>query len=199
MTRNEAKSIIKFYDEYKLSPKQIQFLAEYVKNGFQGTAAYLNTIGKNNRRLKKSVAAANATELLKLPKMREALKRYLEEHLLTVTGPLEAKIINFHLAVFGFNITDIIDVRTGKLLPNADKSKLDLITKVEIKEKRNGETYITYTLPDKMKSIEYLQKYIKMIDDRTSITIDNKVGVLVVNKESSVEDWKKKHGTIKGD
>lgn len=93
----------------KLTPVQRKFVKEYVLD-FVGGEAYMRASGSTN----KKSANVQASKLLKLPKIKEAIDLYVQEQL----GPLEKDLIGN--VEFWIKVRDSDEESTANRLKAAD-------------------------------------------------------------------------------
>jgi len=156
----------------ELTPVQSKFVDEYLKDASDGGAAYCRASGGTN----KKSGTVQASKLLKLPKIQNALKDRAKE----VLGAMEARIlqnIEFWLnirdgKVEGMGKGKLISLKEVKLLTTANGLDEDLLDDLEVYEVPLGR------IADRMKASEYLGKYMQMFIEKKEISADIAVRIV---------------------
>lgn len=155
-----------------LTPLQERFVREYPLD-FNGTEAYMRASGYKNRKS----AGVRASELLRLPKIKEQLARYIEDQL----GPQEKQLLEN--VKFWREIRDETSPVGEVILLSEVLGVLETAASVdqevidEIKElstiflKRHKTT-------DRMKASEYLAKFAQMFVERTEVEHSGQVQIV---------------------
>lgn len=150
----------------ELTSLQTRFVKEYPLD-FNGAQAYLRASGTTN----KKSAAVQASKMLKLPKVQDALEVYIEEQL----GPQQKRLLE--------NVKFWEDVRDDKfdgafvLLDDILEAIVDEQLIEEIKELPTKVFYRNRTA-DRLKASESLAKYAQMFVDRRDVNISGTVQIL---------------------
>jgi len=152
-------------DEHRktLTKVQFRFVEEYLKDPSDGGEAYMKANGTTN----KKSASVQASKLLKMDKVQDAMKDMAKSYL----GVLEARIMQ--------NVEFWLNIREGKV-EGAGKGRLISLKEVlelvedealqkEIKKLQWYEVDTVRTT-DKMKASEYLGKYMQMFIEKKEIS-----------------------------
>lgn len=139
------------------TPKHAQFVANYFKKNMNGTRAYKETYGDN---LSDESAAASASQLLRNPKVSQAVKNHLRNNI------MEADEILFRLSEMGQSahseyITEDGTVDISRLVKDG---KAHLIKGV--KKTKYG---MVYEFHDAKSALELHGKYYAMWKDRVQV------------------------------
>jgi phage terminase small subunit len=145
--------------ENGLSPKQMRFCQEYLKDCNATQAAV---------RAGYSPASAGpiSSKLLRKDNIQSELSRLFEAALKEAKIPLEKQIFDYWLKRAFYDITEIIGIDGAVKLSDEEIRKRGLevcIDGIIQKTAKDGTIYIVYKFADKDDAVEHLQKYIQMI------------------------------------
>ncbi len=153
----------------ELSHLQAKFVKEYPID-FNGCEAYLRASGTTNRKS----AAVQASKMLKMPKVAEALEIYIEEQL----GPQEKRLLE--------NVKFWEDIRDDKLEGRfisladvlavvedwVDQEAIDAINDLPYKD------IFRNRVADRLKASDSLAKYSQMFVDRSDVHVSGVVQIV---------------------
>lgn len=189
LTDDEIKQYIPYWEEEGLTMKQLKFVFFYCHSDFNAAKAYRTAYDMQHKSAKDlsrlgSISAKN-------PKIKRAIKRYLQEYLGVQKDKLECILFDILYAQATFLPSDIID-EDGNMIKPLKRLKKELqwcvagiktkwvkgVNEEEIKDE-NGEIQIVISecrikqqeveLVDRDRAVEKLQKYINMINDVVEI------------------------------
>ena len=162
------------YSEMKnlgLTDKQVAFVVNYCNNGYNRRQAYLDAGYSNNP----SVVKVEAHNIVNKPKVREAIKIYMNSILDPIKDKLEHEIVNVYMKRAFYDISTFIDGYRSdgslqwKALDKVPKEWRCVIDGVV--EKRYGKegdvAVLELNLCNRDKALERLDKYIAMIKPET--------------------------------
>lgn len=149
-----------------LTYKQELFVFEYLKD-LNGRYAYKRAYGDN---LSDASADVCASRLLSNVKIKTAIETHTEK-ILNKLGISNEKILN-ELAKIGFSdITEFLSFDNESVIfRNSDEIDGTLISEVSSTQTANGKS-IKMKLHDKMKALETLAKYKKLLNDNIDVNI----------------------------
>ena len=151
----------------ELSSLQKRFVKEYPLD-FNGAQAYLRASGTAN----KKSAAVQASKMLKLPKIAEALEVYIEEQL----GPQEKRLLEN--VKFWEEIRDDRFNGTFVLLSDVLEALADEeIVSEAINDLPTKEIHRNRTA-DRLKASDSLAKYAQMFVDRSDVNVSGSVQIV---------------------
>lgn len=159
---------LRFRNELKLSLKEIAFVAEYTRNGFNGTAAFMSTIARKNA--SRDSASVQACELVKIKRVRDAVGLIVESYIAEKKTHIEQQILRV-LYARAFYDPDMFLDRQGRFrhqnLSDIPEQWRCCIDGIETKAYgKNAERLVTtYKLADREKAAEKLAKYIGMFKE----------------------------------
>ena len=150
----------------ELSHLQARFVKEYPID-FNGCEAYLRASGTTNRKS----AAVQASKMLKMPKVAEALEAYIEEQL----GPQEKRLLEN--VKFWEEVRD--DQLEGRYVSLADVLALviddDLIEDISVLPHKD---IFRNRTADRLKASDSLAKYAQMFVDRRDVNVSGVVQIM---------------------
>lgn len=155
----------------ELTSLQARFVSEYPLD-FNGAQAYLRASGTTN----KKSAAVQASKMLKMPKVQEALEVYIEEQL----GPQQKRLLenvkfwegirDDKLEGRYIRLADVLDlIGENNLDPEALIEEIGTLPYKEIHRNRTA---------DRLKASESLAKYAQMFVDRRDVNISGTVQIV---------------------
>lgn len=147
----------------KLTDKQRRFVEEYLID-LNATQAAIRA--GYSVKTAKEIAAQNLTKLNISNEIAKAMAERSRR-----TGVTADRVID-ELAKLGFvNISDLVDLETGKVLADADKNDLACIQSVKVKDTEFGREYEA-KIYDKKSALELLCKHLGLLTDKTDLTIN---------------------------
>jgi len=159
------------HDQPILTNLQDRFIKEYAID-FNGAQAYMRATGKSNVKS----AAVQASRILKIPRVAEALELYIEEQL----GPQQKRLLEN--VKFWENVRD--DKLEGRFVRLDDVVELlqtgsaDLQDTIEeICELPHRDIYRNKTA-DRLKASESLAKYAQMFVDKHDVNVSGSVQIV---------------------
>jgi phage terminase small subunit len=188
----------------ELNKNQKAFCQEYMKNGMNGTKAYMKVYKTKDE----DKAGASASRLLGNVKIQEYINSLQKE--LENKAIVTAEDIIKELSIIAFsNGSDFAKVEKQKVIVGYSKDGIPIEREIKIadiyetkdipEDKRKAISNIKQTKHglsvesyDKVKALELLGKYIGMFNDKQDITINNNVENPY--KELSTEELKKLAG-----
>jgi|GEM_PF-2424996 len=173
---------------------QLAFLYEYLANGFNATQAYLDT----NQTDKTSTAQVEGHRTLRKPKIKELLKRRLEEKAMTADEVLarladiargdigefiefdDNGVIKVSLAkAKRLGLTHLIKKVKSKRIPEKDKETGDILYTQEVQLE-------LYSSHDALRDIA---RTLGLFTDNIHATIEGQVGVLRTGPDMDADSW----------
>ena len=155
----------------ELSHLQERFVKEYPID-FNGCEAYIRASGKTNGKS----AAVQASKMLKMPKVTEALEMYIEEQL----GPQEKRLLE--------NVKFWEDIRDNKLegrfvsladvLTLIDEHEIDAEGFLEQLGELPYKDIFRNRTADRLKASENLAKYAQMFVDRSDVHVSGVIQIV---------------------
>ena len=167
----QIKKSTPYLDELKLTPRMRKFCWYYVYNGFNGYRAALSA-GYSNKR--KTSVAAQATENLKKPSIRESIGRICADMLKEHKGTLESELFKFYYNRAFYDPGMFVNADGTPAFKDIEEIPKEWKICIDGIEGRrygkDGEYRITYIkLADRDRSAEKLEKYIQMIKETITI------------------------------
>lgn len=149
-----------------LTEKELLFIREYCKNGFNGTKAAIKAgYSKNSA---KEIASQNLTKL----NIKNEIKKYLDEVLQDYKDTLEYEIIQTYKILAFYDPADIIDNEGGLRKKNL-KSYKELskcIKGIQTTYNAKGQKQIKILLQDRDCALEKLAQYMALLTYKADIT-----------------------------
>lgn len=155
----------------KLTAKQQRFVDEYLID-LNATQAYIRAGYKNY-----DSAGVEANKTLNIPKVRQAVDEAMAERSKR-TGVTQDRVL-LEIAKMAFlNIDDVVDLKTGKIKPNAKKEDLACIQSIKIKPTEYGEER-EIKFYDKKGSLELCGKHLGMFKDKVELEADMDLNITI--------------------
>lgn len=164
---DDIERVIPYYSEEGLTPKELVFVYHYCTNDFKALDAYQMTYGGS----KSTARRLSADALLKKPKIRRVIKRYLSELMGISKDKLTAEIFDIYYTQATFLPSDIID-ENGKLkkpLKELSPSLQRCIDSIVVKKNATGIENTVIKLIDRSVAMEKLQQHINFCNNDVNI------------------------------
>jgi phage terminase small subunit len=148
---------------------QKKFINRYIENDFRNaTGAYMNAYPKASY----ETARVQASRLLAKPNIQECLSAAVAEALGREKLTLEKRIFDVLMKRAFYDITEIVGLK-GSLAVTREQLKekgLDVcIDSINKKINAQGVEEVTYKFADRDRALDTLQRYIRMIHEKTEI------------------------------
>jgi len=155
----------------KLTAKQQRFVEEYLID-LNATQAYIRAGYKNY-----DSAGVEANKTLNIPKVRQAVDEAMAERSKR-TGINQDRVIQ-ELAKLAFvNISNAVDLQTGKIKKNATEEDLACIQSIKIKPTEFG-TEREIKFYDKKGSLEQLGRHLGLFKDKVEVEADMELNITI--------------------
>jgi hypothetical protein len=163
---NQIKQLFPDWDNLKITPKEGLFIYHYCTNHFNATKAYTDA---GYTATTPESASVMACMILRKPKFKILVKRYLNEYLNIHKDKLETEIFDIYYNQMTYDIAEIID-NEGQLIKNLSeytKEQRQCIEHIETKYAGKVELvkYVVVKLADRNKAADKLAKYIEMMKE----------------------------------
>jgi hypothetical protein len=162
-----SKKIVPEWKKLKLKAKDIKFLTHYINNGFNQTDAYIKAFpGKD---LKRNVARVMGHRLLTKVNVKRAFLLWKTEYIEATKPMLEPALLNQLKKRAFYDVTKFFnDNGKMKKLSEIDEEWRCCIDGIERKfyGKDADVSVVVLKLADKDKSMDRLEKYINMIEEK---------------------------------
>jgi hypothetical protein len=175
-----------------LTEKQLIFIREYCKNGFNATQAYLTAGFTDNI----DSAKADSCRMLTYANVKQSIKDYLDEVLGAYKDTLEYEIIQMYKLRAFYDVKDILDPKNNLVKPFNELGELTkCIDGIDEKRSRDGAVCYTYKLANRDNALEKLSQYMKLLTQNIDITSkgerlnDNNISEIInIIKERILKD-----------
>lgn len=147
----------------KLTAKQQRFVEEYLID-LNATQAYIRAGYKNY-----DSAGVEANKTLNNPKIRQAVDEAMAERSRR-TGINQDRVIQEIAKLAFVNISNAVDLETGRIKPGATEEDLACIQSIKIKPTEFG-TEREIKFYDKKGSLEQLGRHLGLFKDKTEVEI----------------------------
>ena len=155
----------------KLTAKQQRFVEEYLID-LNATQAYIRAGYKNY-----DSAGVEANKTLNIPKVRQAVDEAMAERSKR-TGINQDRVIQ-ELAKLAFvNISNAVDLQTGKIKENATEEDLACVQSIKIKPTEFG-TEREIKFYDKKGSLEQLGRHLGLFKDKVEVEADMELNITI--------------------
>lgn len=187
MKLTEAKKIVQKWDEMKLNPDQIEFLANYITNGFNGGKALIATKGYKAKNM--NVAYVDACLLLKKQNIKEALAYWKANFLNEIREKIEPTLamLFWRRATYDITIFQKSDGAFKSLeeIPPEWRCVIDA-TEIKYYGKDAQKKVVVSKLADRDKAMDKLDRYIQMTKESIDLNADVDIVISLEdgNKES---------------
>lgn len=157
----------------KLTEKQQRFADEYLID-LNGTQAAIRA-GYSPK-----TAAEQGSRMLRVVKVRAHIDKQLAERSKR-TGINQDRVLQELARIAFVRATDVIDLETASILPDASDDDLAVIQSVKVKNMHSDnvsgtEREIKFT--DKLKALDMLGKHLGMFNDK--VTLDGQIGIVQI-------------------
>jgi len=166
-TKTKTKKINSLSKNYK------SFVLEYIRNGRNGVKAYMKVYPRSSY----NAAGVSAFDLLKKPKIKEALEEYYQELWENKEKEIGKTFDNL-LKIANADINNVIDYKDGEMkirnFDEIDSSIIQQINQTITNTKEGQKINESIKLFDKTKAISELLKVLEMVKDKMEnpITIE---------------------------
>lgn len=155
----------------KLTAKQQRFVEEYLVD-LNATQAYIRAGYKNY-----DSAGVEANKTLNNPKVRQAVDEAMAERSRR-TGINQDRVIQEIAKLAFVNISNAVDLNTGKIKPDATEEDLACIQSIKIKPTEFG-TEREIKFYDKKASLEQLGRHLGLFKDKVEVEADMELNIKI--------------------
>jgi hypothetical protein len=174
-----------------ITDSDLLFVAEYCANGMNGAQAYRKTHPRSSI----AAAAVSASEFLRKPNIRAAVREWVSDALDVRKDILAKEIIDVLLKRAFFDPLDYVD--TQGVMKDFDAVQARGVIDGIVRRETRDSTWVELRFADRDKALEMLIKYIELIKpDPAEAAAGTKI--ILLPKAMTPDEWTSKFGPCEG-